>query len=234
MTRPISIANALLSAALIAALACPAATAWAEKGPRKKKKEAQAEEKAKTEAEAAAAKDKTTTPPSQEELTAAMIKLASPGPEHAALNPLAGSWKTTVKSFFGPAGPVSQPQVTEGTCDRNWAMGGRYLVSSYKGAFNGMPFEGMEVLGYDNMKKQYVSSWMDNMGTGIMQSWGGAMDPATKSFTLTGSAPDPSGKEMTMREVTNIVDGNTYTMTMFATMGAQEQKVMEITYTRVK
>jgi hypothetical protein len=230
MTRPISIANALLSAALIASFACPAGTAWAEKGP-KKKSAAKTEAKTETKTEPA---DKTTTPPTQEEMMAAMMKLASPGPEHAALNPLAGSWKTTVKSYAGPAGPLAQPTINEGTCDRSWVMGGRYLVGNYKGAFNGMPFEGMEVLGYDNMKKQYVSSWVDNMGTGIMLSSGGAMDPATKSFTLTGSAPDPSGQNMMMREVTSIVDGNTYTMTMFATMGAQEQKVMEITYTRVK
>ena len=227
MTRSF-VANALLSAALVAALACPIGFASAA-GP-KKKDTAKTETKT-TETKAEPAKDKT---PSQEEMMAAMMKLAAPGPEHAALNPLAGSWKTTVKSFMGPAGPMPQPQVTEGTCDRNWMMGGRYLVSNYKGNFNGMPFEGMEVLGYDNMKKQYVSSWMDNMGTGIMQSTGSAMDPATKSFTLTGTSPDPSGQVMSMREVTNIVDGNTYTMTMFASMGGQEQKVMEITYTRVK
>lgn len=226
MTRPIFLANALLSAALVATLACPVGSASAA-GPKKK-------DTAKTETKSTEAKAEPAKTPSQEEAMAAMMKLAAPGPEHAALNPLAGSWKTTVKSYAGPSGPMPQPQVSEGTCDRNWVMGGRYMVGNYKGNFNGMPFEGMEVLGYDNMKKQYVSSWVDNMGTGIMLSSGGAMDPATKSFTLTGSAPDPSGQEMSMREVTNIVDGNTYTMTMFASMGGQEQKVMEITYTRVK
>jgi uncharacterized protein DUF1579 len=229
MTR-LSIVNALLSAAFVAALACPAGWASAaEKAP--KKTTAKAEPKT----EAAAAKDKTTTPPSQEEMMAAMMKLASPGPEHAALNPLAGSWKTTIKMWGDPAGPpTTEPTISQGTCDRNWVMGGRYLVGNYKGVFNKMPFEGMEVLGYDNMKKQYVSSWVDNMGTGIMLSTGSAMDPATKSFTLTGSSPGPTGENISMREVTNIVDGNTYTMTMYSAMGGQEQKMMEITYTRVK
>ncbi len=32
----------------------------------------------------------------------------------------------------------------------------------------GMPFEGMGIDGYDNLAKQYVSTWVDNMGTGIM------------------------------------------------------------------
>jgi hypothetical protein len=203
MSRAIPASQAIVALALVASLACPVGVASAA-GP-KKKDAAKTETKTTTETKAEPAKDKTTTPPSQEEMMAAMMKLAAPGPEHAALNPLAGSWKTTVKSFMGPAGPMPQPEVTQGTCDRTWMMGGRYLVSNYKGNFNGMPFEGMEVLGYDNMKRQYVSSWMDNMGTGIMQSTGPAMDPATKSFTLTGTSPDPSGQQMSMREVTNIV-----------------------------
>ncbi|MGE5177685.1 MAG: DUF1579 domain-containing protein [Bacteroidota bacterium] len=181
--------------------------------------------KAAGEAPAAAAK------PTQEEMMAAMMKLAAPGPEHSALNPLAGSWKTVIKTW---ADPSAEPVASDGTCDRSWIMGGRYLVSNYKGNFQGMPFEGMEVLGYDNIKKQYVSSWVDNMGTGILSSQGGAMDPATHSFTLSGTFPDPSGKEQSVRQVTNIVDGNTYVMTMFANAGGKEAKMMEITYTRAK
>jgi hypothetical protein len=172
-----------------------------------------------------------TTPPSREEIMAAMMKAIAPGSEHAALNPLAGTWKTTVKMWEG----VGEPTVTEGICERNWTMGGRYLVGNYKGVFNGMKFEGMEVLGYDNVKKQYVSSWMDTMGTGIMTSTGGPMDPSTKSFTLTGPATDPLLGNFTMREVTSIVDSNTYVMTCYGNPGgAQEAKMMEITYTRAK
>jgi hypothetical protein len=169
--------------------------------------------------------------PSQQEMMAAMMKMATPGPEHAALSPLAGSWKTVTKMWNSPAG---EPMTSEGTCERSWVMGGRYLVANYKGVFGDMPFEGMEVLGYDNLKKQYVSSWVDNMGTGIMMSQGSAMDPSAHSFTLSGSMTDPMGNASTMRGVTNIVDGNTYTMTMYANDRGQEAKMMEITYSRVK
>lgn len=169
--------------------------------------------------------------PSQEEMMAAMLKMAAPGPEHASLAPLAGTWKTMTRMWNDPS---AEPMTSEGTCERTWIMGGRYLVANYKGVFNNMPFEGMEVLGYDNMKKQYVSSWVDNMGTGIMLTRGAAMDPSTRSFTLKGSMMDPSGKESPVREVTSIVDGNTYTMTMYASDGGKEAKMMEITYTRVK
>ena len=160
-----------------------------------------------------------------------MAKMAAPGAEHAALNALAGSWKATTK-MWNPG--IPEPMVSEGTCERNWVMGGRYLVANYKGLFGGMPFEGMEVLGYDNLKKQYVSSWVDNMGTGITLTQGAAMDAATHSYTLSGPMTDMMGNTSPVREVTTIVDGNTYTMTMYGTDGGQESKMMEITYSRAK
>ncbi|HYJ32993.1 MAG TPA: DUF1579 domain-containing protein [Candidatus Binatia bacterium] len=229
-------APALLAAALIA-LTWSAPALAADKTPSKAKAKTTADAKAaadakatQTAAEADAAKS-AAAQPSKEEMMAMMMKMATPGPEHAALNPLAGSWKTVTKMWSDPS---AEPTSGEGTCERSWVMGGRYLVANYKGVFGTMPFEGMEVLGYDNMKKQYVSSWVDNMGTGIMLSQGPAMEPATHSYTLTGTMADPTGRESTMREVTNIVDGNTYTMTMYANDKGQEQKMMEITYSRAK
>lgn len=215
----------LACVALLAAAAAPALAA--DKAPAKSKAKAEAKP-----AEPKAAEAKTAPPQmSQEEMMAAMLKMAAPGPEHAALNPLAGTWKTMTKMWNDPA---AEPTTSEGTCERAWIHGGRYLVANYKGKFGEMPFEGMEVLGYDNLKKQYISSWTDNMGTGIFLSRGNPMDPSTKSFTLTGTAPDPTGQESPMRMVTSIVDGNTCTMTMYGTMAGNETKMMEVTYTRVK
>ena len=223
MKRRTHVVNLILSGALLLALVSSPGMSWAGEKTTKK-----AAAKAETKKEAAVTAPAPSAPSNEEMM--AMMKMAMPGPEHAALNPLAGIWKITTKMWSGPG----EPQVTEGTCERNWMMDGRYLVGNYKGSAAGMPFEGMEVLGYDNMKKQYVSSWVDNMGTGIMLSRGAPMDPGSKSFELTGSSPDPTGKEVVMREVTSIVDGNTASMTMYATQDGQEQRIMEITYTRVK
>ena len=35
------------------------------------------------------------------------------------------------------------------------------------GKMKDMQFKGMGVEGYDNVKKKFVASWIDNMGTGI-------------------------------------------------------------------
>jgi hypothetical protein len=98
-----------------------------------------------------------------------------------------------------------------------------------------MPFEGLEILGYDMRKKQPTSSWIDNMGTSISTSSKGSIDKATKTLTVFTDFPDPlSGKDMTYKMVTKIVDENTVTFAMVGTRDGKDSTEMEIAYTRVK
>jgi hypothetical protein len=169
--------------------------------------------------------------PDHDAMMAEMMKYANPGPQHQALNPLAGNWKTVTKMWMGPG----EPEVSNGTCERSWALGGRFLVSNYKGTFSGKPFEGMELLGYDLRKQQYVSTWIDNMGTGFSVSENGTMDPATKSLTLGMSFDDPmTNQKMAYKIVTKITDDNSHTFSMIGSREGKDFTEMEIAYTRVK
>jgi hypothetical protein len=97
-----------------------------------------------------------------------------------------------------------------------------------------MPFEGISTLGYDNAKKVFMNSWIDNMGTGIMQLQG-TWDPASKTINFTGTSVDPAtGKDMNVRETFTLVDNNTQMMTMYMTQDDKEYKSMEIKFTRNK
>ena len=160
-----------------------------------------------------------------------MMKASMPGPMHDLLKPMAGNWKTTAKSWMQPG---AEPQVSEGTCESTWILGNRYLQSMYKGDMGGMPFEGVGIMGYDNMKKEFVSTWMDNMGTGVAMSEGTA-DASGKVLTMKSMMGDPqTGKMVPYKFVTKVMDENTYTMTMMNLKGGKEQTEMEITYTRMK
>jgi hypothetical protein len=100
----------------------------------------------------------------------------------------------------------------------------------------GMPFEGIATVGYDNAKKVFVSTWIDNMGTGLMKT-SGPWDEATKTMTLTGTQTDPArGKDCHVREVFKVVDDNTQLMEMYGPdpMTGKEYKMMEIKFTRKK
>jgi hypothetical protein len=108
-------------------------------------------------------------------------------------------------------------------------LGGRYQESKHIGTFDGKPFEGFSTLGYDNAKKTFQSTWIDNMGTGTM-FMEGTWDESTKTIHFKGKCVDPmSGQDMAVREEYTIIDDNTQKMEMFMTMpGQPEMKSMEI------
>ena len=161
----------------------------------------------------------------------AMMKAATPGAPHKALDAFSGTWNTKIQMWMAPGAP---PATSEGTSENKMVMGGRYLQQSFKGNFMGMPFEGMGYTGYDNVKKQYWGTWMDNMSTGMMLSTG--WSPDNKTFMFTGSMADPmTGKDTRAEERITIVDNDHHTMEMWGPGpdGAM-YKMMQIEYARKK
>src|ERR1700761_4799841 len=154
----------------------------------------------------------------------AMMAYSTPGAIHQMLAKSAGTWNATVSMWMQPG---TQPASSSATCVNEMILGGRYLQSKNSGNFMGQPFEGIGLMGYDNAKKVFVNSWVDNMGTGIMNMTG-TWDEATKSIKFSGTMVDPSsGKDMAFREVLHFVDDNNQVLEMYANAGGQEMKTME-------
>jgi hypothetical protein len=168
--------------------------------------------------------------PEQQAAKDAWMKVAAPGAQHQRLAQLEGTWTASTKMWMAPGAPA---EVSAGTATYKMILGGRYLREKVEAQMMGMPFEGFGYTGYDNLQGAYVASWVDNFGTGIMISQG-SWDDATSSLVMTGEAPDPvSGKSITMRMVTRIVDANTHIAEFYQPgPDGQEFKGMEITYTR--
>ena len=169
----------------------------------------------------------TTSPPMDSAaMMKAMMDYATPGDKHKWLASMDGEWTTETKMWMDPAAP---PSTSTGTVTNRMVMGGRYQQGTYKGQMNGMPFEGVSTLGYDNAEKVFVSTWMDNMGTGIMYMKG-KMDDATKTINFNGTMVDPAtGKECKVREVVSFPDDKTQKMEMYGDQGGKEMKWMEMT-----
>ncbi|MDZ7626062.1 MAG: DUF1579 domain-containing protein [Ignavibacteriaceae bacterium] len=169
-----------------------------------------------------------------EEMDPAMMKAwqesMTPGPMHEMLASRVGEWKAEVSMWMDPSQP---PTTSEATTVCEAMLGGRYFKSIHTGSMMGMPFEGYEISGYDNVKKKFFNVWMDNMGTGIMVSEG-TYDEASKTLTLTGQMTEPMGTDMNVREVIKVIDNDHSTFEMYVDMGGKEVKNMEIKYTRIK
>jgi hypothetical protein len=175
--------------------------------------------------------------PAESEMMAMMMELAKPGENHKLLAGGVGTWDYKVKYWLNPDNP---PAESSGTSVARVVMGGRYVITDHTGKMQ-MPgpdgamvdteFVGMSVEAYDNVKKKFVSSWIDNMGTGIMNSEG-TYDAASKTFTYLAEYEPMPGMKTRIREVLKATDKNHRTLEYFEDRGGKEVKTMEIAYTR--
>ncbi|MBC8985695.1 DUF1579 domain-containing protein [Pedobacter sp. N36a] len=155
----------------------------------------------------------------------------TPGDVHKMLAKDDGKWDGDVTMWMAPG---AAPEKSKTSSTNTMIMGGRYQKSIHEGNMMGMPFEGMSLLGYDNSKKVFISTWIDNMGTGVM-TMEGTWDDATKTINFRGKCVDPmTGKDMDVREVFKFVDNDHQVMEMYANTDGKEMKTMEIQFSRRK
>ena len=160
----------------------------------------------------------------------AMEKMAGPGPAHKAIADLAGTWDAEVTMYMGPT-----PEKSKGTSENRLVLGGRWVEQRFTSEMMGRPFEGLGYTGYDNFKKKYVGTWMDNMTTAVMVSEG-TFDAAGKVMTSTSTMDDfMTGKPTLVRMTSTIVDADNHRFEMFGPgPDGKEMKQMEIHYRRRK
>lgn len=158
---------------------------------------------------------------------AAWMAAISPGEHHAVLEPLAGEWDHALRFWMAPG---VEPAEMTATSRSEWVLGGRFLSAVYAGDFMGMPFEGRELLGYDNVRGEYVSVWFDNMSTGPMIGRG-AWDATTRTLEMKATASDPmSGRaDIPVRSVIRFQEDGTTVFESYTTgADGEEYLSMEI------
>ncbi|MBC7848182.1 MAG: DUF1579 domain-containing protein [Chitinophagaceae bacterium] len=155
-----------------------------------------------------------------------------PSTKHQLIRSWDGTWTGEVSQWMDPG---SRPMVSRATMVSKTAANGLFQESKWTGSMFGAPFEGKSLLGFDNGKKKFVSTWIDNSSSGIVFMTGD-WDENSKTLSLSGNQTDPvTGKDTEIRQVLKIVDSNTQILTMYgAGMDGKEMKFMEGTFSRRK
>ena len=164
-----------------------------------------------------------------EAMMAEMMRLGTPGEEHAGLAQSVGSWDVEGR-WWSPGSAEGQPMVA--SAERKTILNGRLVQETFRTDWGGMPFEGMLLQGYDNLKGEYWSAWYDNMST-----WGGH---STGNYNAEGQlvlegvmhdAMSPEGR-LVRTVVTEHGDDN-ITMQMFDVSADGDAQIsMELHYKR--
>lgn len=172
------------------------------------------------------------TPPDSTAIAKAWTDYATPSKAHEMLAKDTGTWDAEM-TFWMAESP--EPQKAKSVATYKMILDGKYQEGIFIGDMWGMAFEGRGITAYDNASKEFITTWIDNMGTGMLVSRG-QYDEASKSITFNGAMVDPvTGKEKKVKEVISYIDDNTQKMEMFdIDANGKEFKNMEILSKRRK
>lgn len=162
----------------------------------------------------------------------AWMEFSTPGAMHSWMEKTNGTWEGDVSSWMTSDAP---PSTSKAVNVQSSVLGGRYVTGKFSGSMMGQPFNGISTMGYDNAKKVFTSTWIDDMGTGIVHMTG-TYNEATKTLSLKGHQTNfMSGKDSGIREEMVMIDDNTYKMTMYGDgFDGKEMKFMEGTFKKKK
>jgi hypothetical protein len=154
---------------------------------------------------------------------------STPGKEHKEFAKRDGDWTYTNKMWMDPN---AEPITYSGDVKFEMLLDGRYSQMVVTGKVMGMDYKGIGIDAYDNGKKNYISIWIDNFGTGVMYMEGN-YDEASKMIIYTGKMYDPmAGKDTEVKETLKIIDDKNFELDMYNISNGKEIKSMEMKCTK--
>lgn len=169
--------------------------------------------------------------PSPDSVLRALAEAGKPGAEHKKLQPFVGDWNVTLKLWTDPSQP---PAELKGTAERKWILGGRFVQETFNGEFDGKPFEGMGVLGYDSAQKKFTIARFCGLASAASSTLANS-DESGKTFNCATEECCPlSGEKIKGRDEIIIESSDRIVTNIFKTIDGKEVKVMEIVNVRKK
>ncbi|RYG26247.1 DUF1579 domain-containing protein [bacterium] len=154
-----------------------------------------------------------------------------PVAEHAWLQNLLGDWEVTSEMMM-PDGSTATSEGKE-SCK---SLGGLWAFSQGEGTMpNGEKMEMYWTLGYDVSFKEYRGCWFMSVSSHLWK-YVGTLSEDGKRMTLNCEGPSmvEDGKTALYRDVIDLIDANTRTLTSYGQDEKGEwQQFMKAAYTRV-
>ena len=162
----------------------------------------------------------------------AVMAAGTPGKMHELLAQDIGTWQGKTTMWMAPG---TEPMTSDCTSTITPMMDGRFTKVEMAGEMPGMgAYSGVGIYGFDNVSQEFVSTWIDNHGTGIMFGTGElSSDGKTLTWDFRDNCPIAK-KPVALREIDTVTGPNTKTLEMFGTdpKSGEEFKMMHIELTQ--
>jgi len=169
------------------------------------------------------------------------VRRGLPGPFHAALKPLEGSW-TVEKRIYVAIGTKDHPAVSRNmTCRRRWFGAGKHLEDITEGSLGDGAYYRMGVLGFSTLDRRYEWATFDALNSNSMLYTSAALNTPDARIVLAGVFTDPgllgesyAGRSIPMRTTLDILGPDRHVIDLhFMPHGEPEVLIDHSTYTRV-
>lgn len=143
--------------------------------------------------------------------------------ELARLAAWVGTWEAEV-TLMGATSKGSE------TC--RLECGGTWLATDFTGSFQGQPFLGKGLTGWDASKNAYAGVWVDSAGSPLSVFADGTFSPDGASFCAHVEGLGLDGKPARFEYLTTFPDARTRTFEIFQVDGGKRALQMKIRYTK--
>lgn len=143
---------------------------------------------------------------------------------HDFLKKFVGDWGVKMTFWTVPGKP---PVTSQATAKGEVRFGGRFLFVLFTGEMMGKPYEGQEIIGYDNLEKMFNIFYLDNTSTHVYVAKGVQEGDV---LSETGEMTDPlTGKKSAVHARTTFLDNDEYLYEQFLVQDdGNEVKMMQL------
>ena len=184
------------------------------------------------------AEERITTPPQidliDDAIMEKLLQASEASEQSQLLIPLEGTWYYEFKYWVRDD---AEPQISSGTATSEMILNGKYLLTKTNLILNiggqNIPYGGWGLLGYDELKKSYVSVWADNLHAGFITG-SGHYDEKQNAIEQKGSLKNPlDTKDRSYRSVIQFIDSENYTQTFFIIGNSRKEfRTIEVNFER--
>jgi hypothetical protein len=162
-----------------------------------------------------------------------LLDFSRPGPNHAILARLVGTWAFQDKNLPFVKGTIVRKPIYEGRFYIVEITGGKLQIPIADGQMKLENYQGMEIEGYDNVEKKFLTTSINNHIGSDINSQSGSYNPKTNSFTYDWDSELRPGSKTKNRKVLTMLDDAHYTEEYYEEQNGTIKKVRDLSYSRV-